>query len=125
MKSSNGKDVIDAPDLVMKSGSGRAAWDERGNSVWEWQTEPGVFTREISSHQLTQLQTTQLRLVEPSPARNFEGLWIHDSDRGAVATRAEQVSSRAVSSGDGRRRADRPAKRGAFDAFMRRLGFAG
>ena len=59
-------DVIDAPDLQSPSNpkSGRASWDDRGNSIWEWQTHPGVFTRDISDHQLLQLQASHLTLVD-------------------------------------------------------------
>lgn len=63
------KDVIDASGLfrIPVSGSGRAAWDDRGNSIWEWQTQPGVFTRDVSEHPLKALEATGLSLVE-SPA---------------------------------------------------------
>ena len=59
-------DVIDASGLfrapVLRSG--RATWDDRGNSIWEWQTQPGVFTRDVSEHDLKALEDTNLRLVE-------------------------------------------------------------
>jgi hypothetical protein len=49
--------------------SGRAAWDERGNSIWEWQTAPGVFTREVDEAQMRTLTAgVELKVVEfPSP----------------------------------------------------------
>ena len=58
-------DVIDANELLdsPRPRSGRAVWDERGNSVWEWQTQPGVFTRDISDLQLAQLEASHLSLV--------------------------------------------------------------
>jgi hypothetical protein len=60
------KDVIDASGLFRAPvfGSGRAAWDDRGNSIWEWQTRPGVFTRDVSEHELRALEATDLSLVE-------------------------------------------------------------
>jgi len=59
-------DVIDASGLFRVTGlrSGRAAWDDRGNSIWEWQTQPGVFTREASDHELKALEAAHLSLVE-------------------------------------------------------------
>jgi hypothetical protein len=55
-------DVIDASELLddPDQRSGRAVCDERGNSIWEWQTQPGVFTRDISDHQLLQLEASHL-----------------------------------------------------------------
>ena len=29
--------------------SGRVGYDERGNSVWEWQLETGVYSRDVST----------------------------------------------------------------------------
>lgn len=61
---SSSHDLIDAPDLAADLSSGRATWDERGNSIWEWQTSPGVFTREISTKQLEQLEASDLHIVD-------------------------------------------------------------
>ena len=68
-------DVIDSSELLHdpEQRSGRAVWDERGNSIWEWQTQPGVYTRDISDHQLQQLEASHLTLVDhgaPSPCTN-------------------------------------------------------
>ncbi len=57
-------DLVDAPELTTTQRSGRVVWDERGNSVWEWQTAPGVFTREISSKQLEALEASDLQIVD-------------------------------------------------------------
>lgn len=59
-------DMIDASELVdnPEQRSGRAVQDERGNSIWEWQTQPGVYTRDISDHQLQQLEARHLTLVD-------------------------------------------------------------
>jgi hypothetical protein len=40
--------------------SGRATTDERGNSVWEWQTDTGSFKRDIDQQKLERLQNTGL-----------------------------------------------------------------
>jgi len=59
-------DIIDASELIdnPEQRSGRAVWDERGNSIWEWQTQPGVYTRDISDHQLQELQASHLTLAD-------------------------------------------------------------
>lgn len=59
-------DVIDASELLddPEKRSGRAVWDERGNSTWEWQTQTGVFTRDISDHQLLQPEASDLTLLD-------------------------------------------------------------
>ncbi len=58
------RDTIEAPDFATTTQSGRVAFDERGNSIWEWQTAPGVFSREISSQQLRELEASNLQVVE-------------------------------------------------------------
>lgn len=35
--------------------SGRATTDERGNSIWEWQTNTGSFKRDIDTGELERL----------------------------------------------------------------------
>ncbi len=110
----NTSDVIEAPDLVLRTASGRATWDERGNASWEWQTQPGVFTRDISSHELSRLEATQLRVLDASPKKNFDGLWIHESDR--REPRYQAAPSQAAR--------ERAGKRSGFESFIRRLGFS-
>ena len=44
--------------------SGRAAYDERGNSVWEWQLETGVYSRDISTQRLKKLDLNDLSIAE-------------------------------------------------------------
>lgn len=58
------RDTIDAPNFTTTTQSGRVAFDERGNSIWEWQTAPGVFSREISSQQLKALEASNLQVVD-------------------------------------------------------------
>ncbi len=64
--SSNRKiDTVEAPDLHMtEPRSGRAVWDDRGNSTWEWQTQPGVFTRDIDTVQLKALLGEELKIED-------------------------------------------------------------
>lgn len=44
--------------------SGRIAYDERGNSVWEWQLETGVYSRDISTQRLKKLDLNDLSIAE-------------------------------------------------------------
>jgi hypothetical protein len=74
-------DVIEAPHFAESRSSGRVARDERGNSVWEWQTQPGVYSRDISKQELTRLEAKHLALVDATPLRTFFGGWIYQSER--------------------------------------------
>jgi hypothetical protein len=69
MKKSHGSDLIEAPDFNgTETKSGRAVWDIHGNSSWEWQTQPGVFSNDIDTQQLRKLEAGQLELLErPAP----------------------------------------------------------
>lgn len=54
-----------------KRKSGRAVFDEYGCTVWEWQTATGVFSRQVSDEQLSQLEAPDLSLVEQqSPGKD-------------------------------------------------------
>jgi hypothetical protein len=44
--------------------SGRAGVDERGNSVWEWQLETGVYSRDITTQRLRKLDLGDLSIAE-------------------------------------------------------------
>lgn len=44
--------------------SGRAGVDERGNSVWEWQLETGVYSRDITTQKLKKLDLGDLSIAE-------------------------------------------------------------
>jgi hypothetical protein len=46
--------------------SGRASFDERGNAVWEWQTEEGEFSQDVDTQRLRTLQAPELSLEEPA-----------------------------------------------------------
>lgn len=76
MKSDHTDDVIDAPAVMHDPSSGRTAWDNRGNSVWEWQTAPGVYSRHADTQRVKALQVADLELVDvPAPGheRVFSG----------------------------------------------------
>lgn len=44
--------------------SGRVAYDSRGNPIWEWQLETGVYTRDVSTQKLKKLDLGELSLVD-------------------------------------------------------------
>jgi len=44
--------------------SGRVTFDSRGNSVWEWQLETGVYSRDVSTQKLKKLDLGDLSIAE-------------------------------------------------------------
>jgi hypothetical protein len=53
--------------------SGRAGFDERGNSVWEWQLETGVYSRDVSTQKLKKLELGELSIAETAVNKRPEG----------------------------------------------------
>ncbi len=49
--------------------SGRIAYDERGNSIWEWQLETGVYSRDISTQRLKKLDLNDLSIADTAIQR--------------------------------------------------------
>ena len=47
--------------------SGRASFDADGRSIWEWQTETGVFERNVTEAQVAKLEDTTLTIAEDTP----------------------------------------------------------
>lgn len=64
MNSDYSNDVIDVPATARDHSSGRSACDDRGNSVWEWQTAPGVYSRDADTQRVKALQIADLELVD-------------------------------------------------------------
>ncbi len=54
--------------------SGRIAYDERGNSVWEWQLETGVYSRDISTQRLKKLDLNDLSIADTAIHQQPGGL---------------------------------------------------
>jgi hypothetical protein len=75
--------------------SGRAAFDDNGHTVWEWQTTTGVFERHVSDEKLHELTSPNLAIAEDfAPTRRkFEGLWVHDAHRPAAAFAPRKVEA--------------------------------
>jgi hypothetical protein len=44
--------------------SGRVSFDSRGNSVWEWQLETGVYSRDVNTQKLKKLDLGDLSIAE-------------------------------------------------------------
>jgi hypothetical protein len=60
--------------------SGRAGVDERGNTVWEWQLETGVYSRDITTQRLKKLDLGDLSIAETAKHQTPSGL----GDKGAA-----------------------------------------
>jgi len=65
--------------------SGRAGVDERGNSVWEWQLETGVYSRDISTQKLRKLDLGDLSIAETASHQRPSGLGAQNKDERELA----------------------------------------
>lgn len=54
--------------------SGRISYDDRGNSVWEWQLETGVYSRDISTQRLKKLELDDLSIADTASHPRPPGL---------------------------------------------------
>lgn len=66
-------DSGDSPSADSKR-SGRISYDERGNSVWEWQLETGVYSRDITTQRLKKLDLNDLSIAETATHPRPPGL---------------------------------------------------
>jgi hypothetical protein len=69
--------------------SGRAGLDERGNSVWEWQLETGVYSRDISTQKLRKLDLGDLSIAETASHERPAGLSGKDPDKNKEKVKRE------------------------------------
>ena len=69
--------------------SGRAGVDERGNSVWEWQLETGVYSRDISTQKLRKLDLGDLSIAETANHQRPAGLGEKEKDKDQGKTKPE------------------------------------
>jgi len=53
--------------------SGRVSHDSRGNPVWEWQLETGVYSRDMSTQKLKKLDLGDLSIAETAKHKRPEG----------------------------------------------------
>jgi hypothetical protein len=54
--------------------SGRVAFDDRGQPVWEWRVDTGVFSRDVDTKQVRQLQEDASVELGKEPAPRIEGV---------------------------------------------------
>ncbi len=76
--------------------SGRAGVDERGNSVWEWQLETGVYSRDISTQKLRKLDLGDLSIAETATHQRpsgFESAGRNPYDNARNTAHTTQTSS--------------------------------
>ena len=121
MKSNQNIDVIEAPELHENTRSGRATWDERGNTVWEWQTAPGIYSKEISTQQLRVLQAKELQLVDQPPGiTSTYSHWKRQYPDRFTRMPANPVRSSELVMPVRRKMSS--SKSGLFDRFLKGLG---
>jgi hypothetical protein len=68
--------------------SGRVAYDSRGNPIWEWQLETGVYSRDVSTQKLKKLDLGDLSIAETARHKKPSGLENPDQPPGAPAKKA-------------------------------------
>jgi hypothetical protein len=94
-------------DPSQTKSSGRAAFDARGNAVWEWRTdETGKFTTEASTTVLKKLEASDLAIeathvIKPSEQAELKdeaksGGGFNPYDRGAVNKETKSVQRPAA-----------------------------
>jgi hypothetical protein len=53
--------------------SGRVAFDARGNPIWEWQLETGVYSRDVETQKLEKLNLGELSIADDSGTQPHPG----------------------------------------------------
>lgn len=71
-RDSSSPDTGNAPAEDQRSG--RIAYDDRGNSVWEWKLETGVYSRDITTQRLKKLELDDLSIAETATHPRPPGL---------------------------------------------------
>ncbi len=66
--------------------SGRVSYDERGNSVWEWQLETGVYSKDVSTQKLKKLKLDDLSIAETAITKRPSGLGPNVSEKKTPGT---------------------------------------
>jgi hypothetical protein len=69
----NQNDLVPGPSEDSKR-SGRVGFDSRGNSVWEWQLETGVYSRDVNTQKLKKLDLGDLSIAETGIQKRPPGL---------------------------------------------------
>jgi hypothetical protein len=71
---SNKQPKVDMP----RRKSGRAVIED-GRSIWEWQTQTGVFERDVDTQQLRALEDANLSLVADDATVRSGSYYVHES----------------------------------------------
>jgi hypothetical protein len=79
-----------APPAGDSKRSGRPGVDERGNTVWEWQLETGVYSRDISTQKLRKLDLGDLSIAETASHQRPAGLGADKGGGKAPAQKKDQ-----------------------------------
>jgi|SoiMethySBSTD1v2_1073268.scaffolds.fasta_scaffold218133_1 hypothetical protein len=66
--------TVGGRDAGTEKRSGRVAYDSRGNPIWEWQLETGVYSRDVSTQKLKKLDLGELSIAETAIQRRPAGL---------------------------------------------------
>jgi hypothetical protein len=67
-----------ADDSVPSKSSGRPTFDSRGNAVWEWKTETGKFSVDVSTQRLKKLSASELTIADTARVKKPKGLSLQD-----------------------------------------------
>jgi hypothetical protein len=65
-------------DLASTKRSGRPTFDSRGNAVWEWKTETGQFSVDVSTQRLKKLEAPELSIDETVRIKKLDGLSLQE-----------------------------------------------
>jgi hypothetical protein len=65
-------------DATSTKSSGRPTFDSRGNAVWEWKTETGQFSVDVSTQRLKKLEAPELSLDETVRIKKLDGLTLKE-----------------------------------------------
>lgn len=71
------KAPVEAPEVEApeeRKRSGRVTFDDRGNSVWEWQLDTGVYTKDVNTQKLRKLDLDELSIADTSIQKRPAGL---------------------------------------------------
>jgi len=69
-----GREPPAAPEPSEQKRTGRVSFDDRGNSVWEWQLETGVYSRDVNTQKLKKLNLDELSIAETGVNKRPLGL---------------------------------------------------
>ena len=101
--------------------SGRVAYDSRGNPIWEWQLETGVYSRDVTTQKLKKLDLGELSIADtaiqkgptglqnPSPRSPEQGFNPYDNSTKSTPTSNRYEKGRAT--GDQSKVGFAPAKK--------------